>query len=180
MIIVFDTETSGLLAPQAAEIQHQPHLVELVAMRYDRRLNHIDTLKLRCKPGIPIPLEATKVHGITNEMVSQDLPFAAHYQSLAEYFTGCIVMVGHNCLYDKMVVYYELLRIGKSLNFPWAVRDIDTIEVTQQHFGHRLNLTDTHSWLFGSGFDSAHSADNDCSATAKCFAEMVRREMVVL
>ncbi len=159
---------------------HQPHLVDLHCIKLDMQLNRIDTLSVRCAPGVSIPAEATKVHGITNEMVSECRPFAYYYQTIANYFTGSTILVGHNLLFDKMVLYYELARIGKTLNFPWSIRGIDTIEVMQQYFGHRLNLTDTHGWLFNSGFDSAHSASNDCEATCKCFIEMVNRDMVLL
>jgi DNA polymerase III epsilon subunit-like protein len=59
MAIYLDTETTGLSPRQGATI------VEL-AIVDDRGKTLIDTL---VNPRVDIPWQATKVHGITNEMV---------------------------------------------------------------------------------------------------------------
>jgi DNA polymerase III epsilon subunit-like protein len=41
-------------------------------------------------------------------------------------------------------------------------------------------LIELHEILFGEGFDSAHDAFADISATAKCFFELVDRKLIVL
>ena len=179
-IIVFDTETTGLLAASAAGVNYQPYLIDLYCIKLDMNCNSIDTLSIRMKPLIPIPAEATKVNGITNDMVADCLPFAAHYQRIGDFFTGSRILVGHNIGFDKSVLHWELMRLGKGLNFPWSVRDIDTVEICNQQLGHRLNLTDMHLWLFNEGFSDAHTADVDCRVTTKCFLEMVGREMIEL
>ena len=177
-IIVFDTETTGLLAVSAADIQYQPYLVEIQAFKLNEALNIVGGLNLRCKPPILIPEQAIKVHGITNEMVAEEPPFSAVYLKIAEFFVGCEVLVGHNLFYDKMVLWYELIRMGKQTNFPWSIKGVDTVEVCSQYYGHRKSLMDLHIELFGVGFTGAHSASADCQVTMKCFIEMKRREMV--
>ena len=181
-IIVFDTETTGLLAVSAADIQHQPYLIELVALKLSQNpeggFDLVDKLHVRCKPSIRIPDDAIKVHRITNEMVAECGPFSSVYLDIAEFFVGCNVIVGHNALYDKMVLYYELLRIGKQLSFPWSIRTIDTAEISGQYYGHRKNLQDLYIELFGTGFSEAHSANADCVSTMECFVEMRKREMI--
>jgi DNA polymerase III epsilon subunit-like protein len=179
-IIVFDTETTGLLAPSAAGINYQPYLIDLYCIKLSMDLNLIDTLSIRMKPPISIPLEASKVNGITDDMVTECFPFAYWYPMIGEFFTGSRILVGHNSSYDKSVLHWELTRLGKQLNFPWSVREIDTLEICSQQLGHRLNLTDLHLWLFNEGFDAAHTADVDCKITHKCFIEMVGRGMVEL
>ena len=176
--IVFDTETTGLLVASAASIEHQPHLVELHAIKLNNDLNYVDQILVRCKPPILIPDEAIKVHGITNQMVADEKPFAAVYPGIANFFLGSDTLVGHNLLFDKYVLWWELVRLGKQLNFPWSIRGICTAEVSSQYFGHRLNLQDLHIHLFGGGFADAHSAQVDCAMTAKCFTEMHKRKMV--
>jgi len=177
-LICFDCETTGLLAVSAADIKHKPHMIDLYAIKLTDDLVRFNTFHVRCKPPIPIPLDATKVHGITDHDVVECHSFAGVYPAIAEFFLGSRVLVGHNLLYDKMVLYYELMRIGKNLNFPWATGGICTAEVSSQYHGYRMNLTDLHISLFGEGFAGAHSASSDCEITLKCFVEMKRREMV--
>jgi len=179
-IIVYDTETTGLLAASAAPTEFQPHLIDLYAIKLDLNLNIIDTLSLRMKPSISISPEASKVNGIYDKDVVSCFPFSYWFPTIAKFFTGGTIQVGHNLNYDQMVVWYELNRIGKTLNFPWSARSIDTVEVCTQQLGHRLNLTDMHTWLFNEGFDLAHTADADCKITLKCFARMIWKGMVVL
>src|SRR4029078_5394991 len=150
-IIVWDTETTGLLAVSGADIKHQPHLIDLYAIKLTDDLVRFNTFHVRCKPPIPIPLDATKVHGITDHDVVECHSFAGVYPAIAEFFLGSRVLVGHNLLYDKMVLYYELMRIGKNLNFPWATGGVCTAEVSSQYHGYRMNLTDLHISLFGGG-----------------------------
>lgn len=180
MIIVFDTETTGLLAPIAAGQEHQPYLVELAAIKLDDQLDITDHLLLRCKPPIDIPEDAIKIHGISNEDVSHCKLFVQELPRIAEFFLGSRYLVGHNLMFDKNVLYWELMRLGKVMQFPWAPGAICTAEVSQQYNGFRLNLMDLHIQLFGESFVGAHSANVDCDVTMKCFVEMVRREMIVL
>lgn len=180
MIIVFDTETTGLLAPIAAGQEHQPHLVELAAIKLNDQLEMIDTLILRCRPPIDIPEDAIKIHGISNENVADCQSFVQVLPRITEFFLGSRYLVGHNLMYDKNVLYWELVRLGKVMQFPWAPGAICTVEVCQQYFGHRLNLMDLHIQLFSQSFAGAHSASVDCDVTMRCFVEMVRKEMIAL
>jgi len=179
-IIILDTETTGFLAASAAPVEFQPFLIDLACIKLDENLNPIDTLTIRMKPPINIPPEASKVNGIYDKDVVPCMPFAFWYPVISKFFTGAKMLVGHNIMYDKLVLWNELQRMGKTLNFPWAIRDVDTVEVCSQQFGHRLNLTDMHLWLFNEGFESAHTADTDCKITMKCFIELIGRGMVVL
>ena len=179
-IIVFDCETTGLLAPIAAGSPYQPYLIELYAIKFDMNLNRLGEYAILVKPPIRIPEDAIKMHGITNERVADEESFAALYEEIAGYFLGSKVLVGHNIMYDKMVLFWELVRLGKEMNFPWAVGSICTAEVSAQYHGHRLNLQDLHIDLFGEGFSGAHAASADCEITAKCFIEMVGKGMIKL
>ena len=157
-IIVFDCESTGLLAPQAAGVEHQPYLIDLYAIKLNSEFIITNTLEVRCKPPIAIPSEATKIHGITDADVKDSKPFIYYFSQITEFFLGSKVLVGHNLIYDKMVLYYELMRVGKTLQFPWAPGAICTVEVSQQFNGYRMNLMDLYTSLFGTGFADAHSA----------------------
>jgi DNA polymerase III subunit epsilon len=125
-IIVFDTETTGLLAPIAAGQEYQPHLVEFYGIRMTDKFELREQLTFRCRP----PIEAVKVHGITDEMVADQASFVQLLPEITHFFLGSHIAVGHNLMYDKMVLYWELVRIGKTLNFPWSPGAICTSEVS--------------------------------------------------
>jgi len=176
--IFLDTETTNLLAVEAAELQHQPYIVELFCIKTGNFLEEIDVFHKVIKPPITIPDNVIKIHGITNETVAKERPFAAYYQQLAAFFIGCTHMIGHNLQYDKRMMMYELQRINKQYNFPWPIYNICTVEETQKIKGHRMFLSDLHMELFGQSFDSAHSAEADTRALLRIYREMVKRRMV--
>lgn len=171
--IVFDTETTALLAPSASGQENQPHLIELFAVRLTIDLQPIAELHVLCNPRVPIPEQASKINGFTDEGVAQFKPFAAHWRRIAEFWKGTETCVGHNVLFDKSVLYWELFRLGKSTNFPWCINDICTVEAAQKWLGHRISLTDLYIKLFDTGFDAAHSARNDTLATVECYRKLI-------
>lgn len=179
-IIVFDTETTGLLQARAADINVQPYLIEFHGIKLDFSFNVIQTLSFRCRPPIQIPDDAIKIHGITNEMMINERPFPSYFVSLAQFFLGCSLEVGHNCFFDKMILWYELIRIGKEMNFPYPPISICTAETSSKQLGYRQNLSDLHLRLFGTDFTGSHSAASDCEATMKCFVELVRKGIIEL
>jgi len=177
-IIFLDTETTNLLAVEAADLQNQPHIVEIFCIVTDIELNEQDTYHRLIRPPISIPNEAIKIHSITDDKVRDKKPFAAHYRELAKLFVGCTHMIGHNLQFDKKMIENELQRINKVTNFPWPPNQICTIEEIQKIKGHRISLSDIHEELFGYRFESAHSADADTRALLKVYKELVKREMV--
>ena len=179
-IIVLDTETTGLLVPMASSIDKQPFIVELYAIKLDKDLKRTEMLSFRCKPPIPIPEKATLIRGISNEDVSNGHPSVSYLETLSKFFLNTDILVGHNVIYDATVLYCELVRLGKTMQFPWPYKNVCTVEIAQQQFGSRRTLADLHMELFGVSFDGAHNAATDCQVTAKCFVEMVSREWITL
>lgn len=179
-IIVFDTETTGLLGPMAMGVELQPCMIEFHGIKLSFELEVIDTLSFRCKPPVPISEGASRVNGITNDMLVDAKPFAYYFNGLAEFFTGSLLAVGHNVMFDKVVLFWELVRLGMTLNFPWPYKSICTAETCMKQLGHRQTLTDMHERLFGRGFEGAHTASGDCEVTMKCFVEFVRRGVIAL
>jgi len=177
-LIFLDTETTALLAVEAADLQHQPHIVEIYAIKTDDFLRKVSIFHKLIKPPIKIPPEVIKIHGIDDDAVKNEKPFAGYYRMLADYFIGVTHMIGHNLQYDKRMLLYELQRINKQHNFPWPPRDICTVEEIQKIKGHRMSLGDLHEELFGMRFDNAHRAEDDTEALLRVYQEMLRRNMV--
>jgi DNA polymerase-3 subunit epsilon len=63
--------------------------VRLVPDGRGETLPDAERITRRFKPGIPIPTEATAAHGIRDEDVAGEMPFAAYAWRLAEFLAGC-------------------------------------------------------------------------------------------
>jgi DNA polymerase III epsilon subunit-like protein len=143
-LIVLDTEGTELLKPDVSPLSDQPHLVEFAAVKLDGKLKEIDRLQFYAHPGIVLPATFTKITGITELMIKDAAPFIEHYLNLCEFFLGEREMVAHNLGYDEGILRFELMRIGKLLNFPWPTFHICTVEASVGIKGHRLSMSDLH------------------------------------
>ena len=99
MIIVYDIGNDWL-APGGCSrcFLLQPHMVEFYGIKmnnYNLEATRYTNVPM-CKPPILIPDQAIKIHGITNEMVADELPFVSHFMPLGAFFTGTTLGVGHN------------------------------------------------------------------------------------
>ena len=179
-MILFDTETTGLLGVDGNPQELQPYIVEVYAMRLTKTMEVTNELHIRMKPPIKIPEETTKIHGITNDDVKDCKPFVFHWRKIAHFFEGSRYLAGHNLQYDKKVLFNELNRIDKVTNFPWPMRNLCTVEETVKWKGHRLSLTDLHTEIFGRAFDKAHSAKADVEATRVILKWMLENNVTKL
>lgn len=167
--ILFDTETTGLLKPDANELKAQPEITEIFMSKTEdfKSWTH---LHLLMKPSMPVSAEITRITGITNEMLKDRPSFAECYLEIAEFFHGCDTMVAHNLAFDRSMVANELLRIDKVLNFPWPIHHICTVEKSMHIEQRRLNLTKLHDYATGqSSIPNAHRASGDVEALVKCY-----------
>jgi DNA polymerase-3 subunit epsilon len=171
-----DTETTALLAVEAADLAHQPHMVEISCVKTNYDLDIIAILTTLVKPPIRIPLEVVNIHGITDEEVSGQKPFAGHYKQLANYFLDVSILVGHNLQFDKHVLEYELRRINKVTNFPWPPKNVCTVEEVMKIKGYRMSLGNLYFELFGETFEEAHRAEADTKALVRVYKEMINRQ----
>jgi hypothetical protein len=149
-MIVLDTEGTDLIKPDVAPLADQPHLVEFAGIKLDNAsLKETGRLHFLCNPGVPLPELFTKITGITEAMVADKKPFAAHYHSLAQFFLGEDTMVAHNMGYDEGILKYTMLRLGKLLFFPWPIKHICTVEASAGIKNHRLGMAELHLMAAG-------------------------------
>lgn len=184
MIIVLDTETTGLLEPEAADIKLQPKIIEFAAIKLDLTADHglveVDRIEFKCNPEMPLPAIITKITGLKDEDVVDAPKLIEKVGELQEFFVGSRALVAHNAGFDVGVMWYELLRLGVHRKFPWPPRHICTVESTMQIKGHRLHLADLHEHLFGEKFAGAHRAMVDVEALTRCFIKLVQDGEIIL
>jgi DNA polymerase-3 subunit epsilon len=124
-----DTETTGLDTETA-------RILEICVCRVD--LQGAEDWRCRLvNPEEPIPPDSTRIHGITDAMVADALPFRAIARSLATLLEGHAV-VAHNAPYDVAMLKAEFRRAGIEWK-PEAV--VDTYVLAQRRFkGTRYGL----------------------------------------
>ena len=174
-IIVFDTETTGLIAPSPTNIERQPYITEVYFLKLNSKLEKIDELETMMLPPIPISEEITKITGIVQADVDGQPPFIKKYDEIYDFFEGVNYVVGHNLKFDMDVLYYELFRHDFQNKFHFPKTWICTIEKSMHYKNKRLTLSKLYEHLFGTTFEGAHRAKVDVEATARCFIEMCKR-----
>ena len=100
-VVAFDTETTGLSAERGRVIE-----IGAVKFRGDRI---VATNSWLINPKIRIPKESTRVHGITDAMVSNSPPFSRVFPEFVE-FCGGAVLLAHNAGFDVRFIDEELRR----------------------------------------------------------------------
>ena len=172
--VIFDTETTGLINNPARKLDAQPEIVSLAALQVELDEAKIGSLYYKLfRPSRPIPDEAIKVHGITNEYVRDMKSIESELPFIVPLLKSGKLIIGQNVRFDMDMVELECRRY----NYPhprWPLA-FDLVENSIFLKGFRLSLTNLHVELFGKEFSGAHKADTDVQITAKCAIEMRRR-----
>lgn len=171
-IVAFDTETTGLNWPDGDRV------IEFAAveLRLDAagEVRSVETYNQLFNPEIPIPKEASKVNGITDDRVADEPLFAEKAAEVRSKLEGAI-LVAQNLPFDFGFVRMELERAG--LTWPRTVAEVDTLPLAMQL------LPELSSYKLGSlceamgvSLTGAHRASNDAEATGRLLLELARHK----
>ena len=151
-IIFFDLETTGVdtARDRIVEISMIKIMPDGEEITRTRRLN----------PGMPIPAEATAVHGITDEDVKDAPTFAQVARSLEQFIRGCDFGGFNSNRFDLPVLVEEFLRAGVDLK---RRRFIDVQNIF--HKKEQRTLVAAYKFYCDKELDDAHSAEADTRAT---------------
>lgn len=118
--IYYDTETTGVRA-------ERDRIVEIAAYDPERGESFVKLIN----PGCPIPLEATAIHKISDEMVLEAPPFAAVAPEFIEFCSGEVILIAHNNdTFDQLFLRNSFERIGLKMP-PW--RFIDSLKWSRRY-----------------------------------------------
>lgn len=175
--LFFDTETTGV-DPEDARI------VELGAAYFEGR-QFTEHRRMLVNPGVPIPKEASAIHGITDERVADKPPFAEVAPAFVAHLDGSALsgpaplLGGYNARsYDAPLINAELQRVGVHFAIDEALV-YDPIVFVRYHLRHLRNRTlSAIAEAMGVRLINAHSAVADAIATGEIFFKMVERGMI--
>lgn len=123
-------------------------------------------------PGRPIPPEATKVHGITDEMVMDKPRFESLAETVHAFIRDCDLCTFNGSNFDMPILWEEFNRAG----IQW-----DTAKSRHIDVGNLFKKMEPRSlsaavmFYCGRQHDTAHTADGDVEATAEVLAAMLGR-----
>ncbi len=166
-IIIFDVETTGL------DTTHD-RIIELAALKIFPDGRREEKCK-RFNPLIPIPKEASDVHGITDEDVKNEPPFAKvarGEKGIAAFFAGCD-LAGFNIVnFDVPILQAELNRAEAKLDLSQvSMVDVYKLYVTKEP----RNLETAVAFYCGRPHEDAHSALGDVKATTDVLEAQLER-----
>jgi CBS domain-containing protein len=162
--VAIDVETTSL-DPRRA------WLVEIAAVRLvGGRLEAAASLRRRVRPPVPIPVAATRIHGIDDAAVSGAPPFAEVWPEFSAFIDRSVV-IGHALGFDLAVLERECERAGLVCTLP---RTLDTRLLAELAAADLpdYSLDGVAAWL---GIDATdrHSALGDALATARIFIALL-------
>ena len=116
----------------------------------------------RINPEIPIPLEATAIHGITDEDVKDCPTFKEIAKSLASQIEGCDLAGFNSNRFDIPLLAEEFLRAN--VNIDLSKRKFIDVQ-TIFHKMEQRTLQAAYKFYCDKELDDAHSAEADTKAT---------------
>jgi len=146
-LIIYDTETTGLVKHPYAPLTKQPRMIEFGAAALSLKDGKVvKKFKQLINPGEPVTAEITRITGIAND----DL-------------------LAHNEPFDRAIIDYELRRAKREFKWP---QTFCTIGLYRALWGRDMKLTELYQSIVGKELDQKHRALSDVEA----LVEIVQKE----
>jgi DNA polymerase-3 subunit alpha/DNA polymerase-3 subunit epsilon len=191
--LFFDVETNGLPKDYKAsytDVDNWPRVIQLAWILADENAQILHQHAALVKPdGWIIPREKFWIDNghSTERNEAEGVPISSILDLFMEVKGQADVLVAHNLNFDHRIVWAEIIRSGRQPRS--GMHKICTMMSSTKYCkipqanGKGLKwpqLPELHQVLFGCGFEGAHDAMADITATAKCFYELVVRGVIVL
>jgi len=163
-LVFFDLETTGL-------DMKNDRIVELAFIKLTPHGDVLERVR-RFNPGIPIPPEATAVHGITDADVADEIPFCRTARNLVEILEGCDLAGFNIKRFDIHMLIHELKRC--QVEFSLAGRRILDMQ-TIFHREERRDLSAAAKFYLGREHEEAHTALGDIRTSAAVLSAQLER-----
>lgn len=164
--IVLDTETTGLYAKNGDRVV-EIGCVELVDRKpTGRRLHRY------LNPEREVPIEAQRIHGLTDEFLADKPKFCDIAAELADFIRDAELVI-HNAAFDMKFLNHELERAGLP-GLPFA-RATDTLMIARTKFPGSPASLDALCRRFGidNSMREKHGALLDSEILAEVYLELI-------
>ena len=167
--IFLDTETTGLDAVAGDRIV-EIGCIEMVGRRLTGRHLH-----LYFNPERSVHPEAVRVHGLTDEFLSDKARFADHAPQVLEFLGGAEVII-HNAPFDTGFLNEELKRLGQPAVHTLVAKVTDSLAMAREMFPGKSNSLDAlcRRLEVDNSNRSFHGALLDAGLLAEVYVRMTR------
>ncbi len=163
-IVFFDLETTGVDTSKDRIVE-----ISMIKVMPD---GSKDVKTRRVNPEMPIPAEATAVHGITDEDVKDEPTFRQLAKSLAQFIQGCDFGGFNSNRFDLPLLVEEFLRVGVDVDLKRRkFVDVQTIF----HKKEQRTLVAAYKFYCDKDLTDAHSAAADTMATYEVLCAQLDR-----
>ena len=163
-IVFFDLETTGI------NITHD-RIVEISFLKvYPNGKEEIKSRRIN--PEMPIPPQATAIHGITDEDVKDCPTFKQVARSLADQLEGCDLAGFNSSRFDVPMLAEEFLRAG--VDFDMSKRKFVDVQIIF-HKKEQRTLEAAYAFYCNKKLENAHSAEADTRATYEVLKSQLDR-----
>ena len=191
-ILVFDTETTGLIPKNPKNLADWPHIVQLSCLFIN--LDKLDEMYVDnyiIKTSVQIPKETSDIHGITNEISKEKgINIRDALLRFVYFLEEADVIVAHNLSFDRKIIEKEFERMDYPNCFNIKEHNIyDTmkegkelcnlVRISKRGFKYVKfpKLTELYDLLFKVESDcieytNAHNAIFDVIMTLRCYLKM--------
>ena len=153
-LVFFDLETTGINITK-------DRIIEISCLKI--MPDGTEEIKTwRVNPQIPIPEQATAIHGITDEDVKDCPVFEELSSEIVELIEGCDLAGFNSNKFDIPLLGEELLRVGLTINLSER-KCIDVLTI--YHKLEPRNLKTAYKYYCGKELTDAHQAEIDARAT---------------
>lgn len=153
-LVFFDLETTGINICK-------DRIVEISYLKVSPNGKE-ESKTRRINPEMPIPPEATAIHGITDEDVKDCPTFKEIAKSLASQIEGCDLAGFNSNRFDIPLLAEEFLRVGVDIDL--AKRKFIDVQ-TIFHKMEQRTLQAAYKFYCDKTLDDAHTAEGDTRAT---------------
>ncbi len=163
-LVVFDLEATGLN-------KRTDRIVAIALVRYEP-IGTTEQVSYLLNPGIPIPEDAVRIHGISDADVKDAPSFAEMAETLAEHFAGAD-LAGYNVLgYDIQMLTEEFARANR----PFSLEGRRVLDAQRIFFRKEpRDLSAALRYYCGETHENSHDALGDVLATIRVLAGQFRK-----
>jgi DNA polymerase III epsilon subunit-like protein len=116
MILVFDTETTGLFPKTGTEY---PYILQLSFILFDtqtKKILHAFNRYIKTPDNVVVSPFITNLTGITKEMCDSGVNIVAALHEFYRAYKLCDVIVAHNISFDRQMIEVEIIRNYSTLS----------------------------------------------------------------
>ena len=163
-LVFFDLETTGVNT--ATDRIVQISMIKVFPDGKEEKYNYF------VNPGMPIPAEATAIHGITDEMVRDKPLFSEIASEIAKIITGCDLAGYNSNRFDIPLLAEELLRAEVDVDFS-KIKSVDVQNIFYKK--EPRTLIAAYQFYCQKDLENAHSSDADTLATYEVLKAQLER-----